>query len=264
MANEVWAEIYDRLATLVREHRTTLVFVNTRRLAERAARHLAERLGRSGHRAPRQPRPGTPAGRRAAPEGRPSCGRWWPPPRWNSASTSARSTCLPDRQRRAPSPPSCSAWAARATASRRAEGPAVSADARRPGGMRGAARCRAPRRAGSHPAARPRARRAGAADRRRGGLPRVAGGRAVRAGAPRLALPRSCRARTFDRWCRCWPMATPPGAAARAYLHRDAVNGRLRAAPGAAHRHHQRRRDSRPVRLRRGAAAGGHRSRSAR
>jgi len=45
MANEVWAEIYDRLAELVREHRTTLIFVNTRRLAERAARHLAERLG---------------------------------------------------------------------------------------------------------------------------------------------------------------------------------------------------------------------------
>jgi len=45
MGNEVWAEIYDRLAALVAEHRTTLVFVNTRRLAERAARHLAERLG---------------------------------------------------------------------------------------------------------------------------------------------------------------------------------------------------------------------------
>ena len=45
MANEVWTEIYDRLAELVRAHRTTLVFVNTRRMAERAARHLAERLG---------------------------------------------------------------------------------------------------------------------------------------------------------------------------------------------------------------------------
>jgi ATP-dependent Lhr-like helicase len=45
MPNEVWVEIYDRLAELVRSHRTTLVFVNTRRLAERAARHLAERLG---------------------------------------------------------------------------------------------------------------------------------------------------------------------------------------------------------------------------
>ncbi len=45
MSNEVWVELYDRLAELIRAHRTTLVFVNTRRLAERAARHLAERLG---------------------------------------------------------------------------------------------------------------------------------------------------------------------------------------------------------------------------
>ena len=44
MATEVWAEIYDRLADLVREHRSTLIFVNTRRLAERVARHLAERI----------------------------------------------------------------------------------------------------------------------------------------------------------------------------------------------------------------------------
>ena len=45
MANEVWTEVYDRLAALIAQHRTTLVFVNTRRLAERAARHLAERIG---------------------------------------------------------------------------------------------------------------------------------------------------------------------------------------------------------------------------
>jgi ATP-dependent helicase Lhr and Lhr-like helicase len=45
MSNEVWQEYYDRLADLVRAHRTTLVFVNTRRLAERVARHLSERLG---------------------------------------------------------------------------------------------------------------------------------------------------------------------------------------------------------------------------
>jgi len=45
MANEVWAELYDRLAELIRQHRTTLIFVNQRRVAERAARHLAERLG---------------------------------------------------------------------------------------------------------------------------------------------------------------------------------------------------------------------------
>ncbi len=45
MSGEVWIEVYDRLAELIRAHRTTLIFVNTRRLAERAARHLAERLG---------------------------------------------------------------------------------------------------------------------------------------------------------------------------------------------------------------------------
>src|SRR3989454_7561472 len=44
-SNEMWAEIYDRLAELILAHRTTLVFVNTRRLAERVAHHLAERLG---------------------------------------------------------------------------------------------------------------------------------------------------------------------------------------------------------------------------
>jgi ATP-dependent Lhr-like helicase len=45
MSHEVWEEYYDRLAALVAEHRTTLVFVNTRRMAERVARHLSERLG---------------------------------------------------------------------------------------------------------------------------------------------------------------------------------------------------------------------------
>jgi ATP-dependent helicase Lhr and Lhr-like helicase len=45
MSGQVWTEVYDRLAQLIREHRTTLVFVNTRRLAERVARHLSERLG---------------------------------------------------------------------------------------------------------------------------------------------------------------------------------------------------------------------------
>jgi ATP-dependent Lhr-like helicase len=45
MSAEVWTQVYDRLAELIREHRSTLVFVNTRRLAERAARALSERLG---------------------------------------------------------------------------------------------------------------------------------------------------------------------------------------------------------------------------
>ena len=45
MSNEVWIEIYDRLAALAAGHRTTIIFVNTRRLAERVARHLADRCG---------------------------------------------------------------------------------------------------------------------------------------------------------------------------------------------------------------------------
>ena len=44
-SNDLWRETYDRVAALVREHRSTLVFVNTRRIAERATHALAERLG---------------------------------------------------------------------------------------------------------------------------------------------------------------------------------------------------------------------------
>jgi ATP-dependent Lhr-like helicase len=46
MSNDQWEQVYGRVAELVWQHRTTLVFVNTRRMAERAARHLAERLGK--------------------------------------------------------------------------------------------------------------------------------------------------------------------------------------------------------------------------
>jgi ATP-dependent Lhr-like helicase len=45
MSGEVWDEVYDRLAQLIRQHKTTLIFVNTRRLAERVSRHLGERIG---------------------------------------------------------------------------------------------------------------------------------------------------------------------------------------------------------------------------
>ena len=43
--NEQWGELYDRVAALAREHKSTLVFVNTRRLVERVTLHLGERLG---------------------------------------------------------------------------------------------------------------------------------------------------------------------------------------------------------------------------
>jgi ATP-dependent Lhr-like helicase len=45
MSTEQWDDYYNRLATLVASHKTTLVFVNTRKLAERIARHLSDRLG---------------------------------------------------------------------------------------------------------------------------------------------------------------------------------------------------------------------------
>ncbi len=45
MSHEVWAEIYGRLVSLIETHKTTLITVNTRRLAERMARQLSERLG---------------------------------------------------------------------------------------------------------------------------------------------------------------------------------------------------------------------------
>ncbi len=45
MAGEVWEEVNTRIAELIAEHRTTLVFVNTRRLCERLAMQLSERLG---------------------------------------------------------------------------------------------------------------------------------------------------------------------------------------------------------------------------
>src|SRR6202163_2021705 len=44
--HEMWDEIYDRLSQLVEQHRSSLLFVNPRRLAERVAHHLAERLGK--------------------------------------------------------------------------------------------------------------------------------------------------------------------------------------------------------------------------
>src|SRR5271170_2345193 len=45
MSAEVWTQVYERIAKLAQEHRTTLVFVNTRRMAERVARQLSDRLG---------------------------------------------------------------------------------------------------------------------------------------------------------------------------------------------------------------------------
>jgi ATP-dependent Lhr-like helicase len=45
MAGDAWTLVYERLAALAGEHRTTLIFVNTRKMTERLARHLSLRLG---------------------------------------------------------------------------------------------------------------------------------------------------------------------------------------------------------------------------
>ncbi len=43
--SRMWVEVFDRIAQLCREHTSTLVFVNTRRMVERLCGALAERLG---------------------------------------------------------------------------------------------------------------------------------------------------------------------------------------------------------------------------
>ncbi|HEY2417154.1 MAG TPA: DEAD/DEAH box helicase [Steroidobacteraceae bacterium] len=45
MSNEVWENLYDQLAALIQSHHTTLIFANTRRMVERVTRHLSERIG---------------------------------------------------------------------------------------------------------------------------------------------------------------------------------------------------------------------------
>jgi ATP-dependent Lhr-like helicase len=45
MSNEVWENVYDQLARLIRQHATTLIFANTRRMVERVTRNLSERIG---------------------------------------------------------------------------------------------------------------------------------------------------------------------------------------------------------------------------
>jgi ATP-dependent Lhr-like helicase len=46
MSNEVWGQNYDRIAELIEAHRTTLIFVNTRRLVERATSQISDRVGK--------------------------------------------------------------------------------------------------------------------------------------------------------------------------------------------------------------------------
>ena len=112
---EQMSDVLDRIAAHVQEHRTTLVFVNTRRLAERFAHQLGERLGddvvAAHHGSLSKDRRHRVETRLRAGELR----RWSPPRRSSSASTSARSSWCARSGRRAASRRSCSASAARTT-----------------------------------------------------------------------------------------------------------------------------------------------------
>ncbi|MCY1355808.1 hypothetical protein D9M69_422440 [compost metagenome] len=218
---------------------------------------------RPGGRAPRQPVQGTAPGRRAAPQGRPPAGAGGHRVAGTGHRHRRRRAGLPDRlaalHRRLPA----AGRALRAQRRRHAQGPAVPHLAGRPDRMHGAARQRAPRRAGQ-PGDPPRAAgRAGAADRRRSGLPRMARGRAVPPADPRAAL------------CRPVPRHLRQSAAhARRGLHQPRRPARRLPAPrcgqphaarparGEDDRRDLRRNHPRQRRLRRAAgaagAAGGH------
>ena len=118
MSNEVWTEDYDRLAALIARapHDARLREHAPARRARGAPSRGAARRGR-GDGAPRQPREGASARRRAAAEGRRARRRSSRPRRSSSASTSATSISSARSARRARSRRSCSASAARATRS---------------------------------------------------------------------------------------------------------------------------------------------------
>ena len=139
--SSIWPSIHPRLLELIREHRSTLIFVNARRLAERLAARLNE-LAEGGE--DPDGRPGTRRARRWAPgaatwsrpttahsaassdsPSRTSSSRgpsrpWWPPARSSSASTWAPSTswCTSSRPGRWPAASSGSAGPATRSASR--------------------------------------------------------------------------------------------------------------------------------------------------
>ena len=231
MSNDQWEQVYERVAELVQQHRTTLVFVNTRRMAERVARHLGERLGKEAvaahhgslakEAAPR---------RRAAAQARRAAACWSRPRRSSSASTSATSTWSASSARRARSP----TFLQRVGRSGHAVG-GVPKGRLFPQSRDELVECAALLdcvRRGELDALRDACRRRSTCWRSRSS-PRSPAANGTRTRCSRwCAAPgrmRSCSARTSTPSCACWPKASPRAAAPRAgYLHRDAVNRKLR------------------------------------
>ena len=234
---EQMGDVLDRIADLVGEHRTTLVFVNTRRLAERLAHQLGERLGDDvGRRAPRQPLEGPP------PPGRDPAARRRPRALVATASLELGIDIGPvELVCQIGSPRSIATFLQRVGRSepqpcRHAEGAPVPADARRAGRVRGAAR-RGARRAARRdpaPAACP--------------LDILAQQIVAEAGAQewthRRPLRRSCAAprptpsSTRDQFDEVVDAgrrraSRPVAAAAARYVHHDAINGEVRGRKGA-------------------------------
>ena len=218
------------------EHRTTLVFVNTRRMAERLARHLSERLGDdavTAHHGSLSKEKRLDAETRLK-SGR-AARRWSRRRRWSSASTSATSISSARSARRTASRRCCSASADRATRSpaRRRAGCSRS----RATTWSSARRCCDAVRRGELDrivVARRAARRARAADRRRDGVPRIyartscsrwCGGR----GRTATLDARGFRRRRGDGW----PTASRRGAAGAARSC-TATRCTRRCAAGAA------------------------------
>ena len=234
-SNEMWDEIYDRLAELIRAHRTTLVFVNTRRLAERVAHHLAERLGEDAV----LPHHGSLSRElRLDAEARLKAGELRAVVATASLELGIDIGSV-DLVCQIGSPRSIAVGAAahrplRPLGGRDAQGAPLRHHARRAGRMRRAG-ARHPRRRARPPGDSPRAaRHPGAADRgrlRRRGVER---GRAVRAGARAPAPTARSPARDFDAVIDMLSegIATNRGRSG-AYLHRDGVNRRVRGRRGA-------------------------------
>ena len=214
MSAEVWSQVYDRLAELIQAHRTTLVFVNTRRMAERLTRQIFDRLGKdhvAAHHGSLSKE------QRFDSERRLQAGQAQGPGGDRLARARHRyrrgRPRLPDRlaafDRQLPAAGRPLGPCGR----RHAQGPAVPAVARRPRRMRRTHRQRQPRRARSAGDPRAAPGRACPADRRRGQRARMERGRAVRSAAASLALSRARRARTSRRSSPCWPRASAAAAA---------------------------------------------------
>ena len=237
MSGEVWDEIYDRLAELIRAHRTTLVFVNTRRLVERVTRHLSERIGAErvaahhGSLAKEQ---------RLDAEQRLKGGAL-------DALVATASLELgidigevdlvcqlgsPRGDRDLPA----ARRPLRPCGRRHPEGPAVPAVARRAGRMRRPPRQRAPRRARRTDDTRAAARRLGAADRRRGRGSRTGARRRCTRSAAAPGPTATCRAADFAAvvamLARGLRDAARPPRRARSTTTRSTTGCAAAAAPG--------------------------------